>query len=112
MSQKPCDNAEYAESTHSHPSVVSVVTLDLRETKCPLNFVKTRLALEKLLPAQVLEVVLHAESDNIVTLEASLQQEGWMLVPQMKEGVNEARGNDVSEIDSHYRVVRISGRIC
>jgi len=33
-------------------------SLDLRDVVCPLNFVKTKLALEELEPGQVLEVTL------------------------------------------------------
>lgn len=32
--------------------------IDLRGTPCPINFVKTKLALEALAPGQVLEVIL------------------------------------------------------
>ena len=49
--------------------------MDLRGTPCPLNFIRTQLALEKLVCGQQLEVLLDAgEPDALVC--AALQGEG------------------------------------
>ncbi len=53
-----------------------VHTLDLRGTKCPLNFVKTRLALEKLPAGAVLEVWILDESESALNIPKSIAQEG------------------------------------
>ena len=50
-------------------------SLDLRGTPCPLNFIRTRLALEKLPASEQLQVLLDAgEPDQLVG--ESLQGEG------------------------------------
>ena len=49
--------------------------MDLRGTPCPLNFIRTQLALEKLTSCQQLEVLIDAgEPDALVC--AALQGEG------------------------------------
>lgn len=53
-----------------------VQTLDLRNAKCPLNFVKTRLALEKLPAGAVLEVWILDESESALNIPKSITQEG------------------------------------
>ncbi len=41
--------------------------LDLRGTPCPLNFIRTKLALERLVPGQILQVDLDAgEPEQLV----------------------------------------------
>lgn len=55
-------------------------TLDLRTAKCPLNFVKTRLALEKLVAGEVLEVWILADSESAINIPASIRQEGHRIV--------------------------------
>lgn len=57
-----------------------VQTLDLRTTKCPLNFVKTRLALEKLSPGEVLEVWILADSQSSLNIPNSIRQEGHTIL--------------------------------
>jgi tRNA 2-thiouridine synthesizing protein A len=52
------------------------VSLDLRKTKCPLNFVKAKLALEKLTLGEVLEVLLLTTSDSALNVPNSFRQEG------------------------------------
>jgi tRNA 2-thiouridine synthesizing protein A len=52
------------------------VTLDLRKTKCPLNFVKAKLALEKLLIGEVLAVLLLTTGDSALNVPQSFRQEG------------------------------------
>lgn len=56
-----------------------VQTLDLRTTKCPLNFVKTRLALEKLRVGDVLEVWILEESQSSINIPQSIRQEGHRI---------------------------------
>ena len=51
-------------------------TLDLRTTKCPLNFVKTKLALEKLAAGDILEVWILLESQSSINIPQSIAQEG------------------------------------
>lgn len=57
-------------------------TLDLRKTKCPLNFVKTRLALEKLPVNEILEVWINAESESVLNIPKSIQAEGHQIIKQ------------------------------
>ena len=54
--------------------------LDLRDTKCPLNFVKTKLALEKLPPGEVLEVWIRAEGESAINIPNSIRQEGHAVL--------------------------------
>jgi TusA-related sulfurtransferase len=53
--------------------------LDLRRTKCPLNFVKARLAAEKLVMHESLEVWLEAEGESALNIPNSLKQEGYIV---------------------------------
>jgi TusA-related sulfurtransferase len=52
------------------------ISLDLRKTKCPLNFVKAKLALEKLVIGEVLEVLLLTTGDSAFNVPNSFRQEG------------------------------------
>jgi TusA-related sulfurtransferase len=52
------------------------VLMDLRKTKCPLNFVKAKLALEKLAIGEVLEVLLLTTGDSALNVPRSFRQEG------------------------------------
>ena len=56
--------------------------LDLRTTKCPLNFVKTKLALEKLATGEVLEVWIAAEGESTLNIPQSIAQEGHVILKQ------------------------------
>lgn len=60
-------------------------TLDLRTTKCPLNFVKTRLALEKLALNDVLEVWIQADSQSSLNIPNSIRQEGHEVLDVQTE---------------------------
>lgn len=55
-------------------------TLDLRTTKCPLNFVKAKLALEKLTEGELLEVWILADSQSSINIPQSIAQEGHRVV--------------------------------
>ena len=56
--------------------------LDLRTTKCPLNFVKARLAVEKLADGDTLTLWLASDSESAVNVPQSLQQEGHTVLEQ------------------------------
>lgn len=60
-------------------------TLDLRTTKCPLNFVQTKLALEKLAVGEVLEVWILAAGESAINIPNSLAQEGQPIVQDVTE---------------------------
>lgn len=57
-----------------------VQTLDLRTTKCPLNFVKTKLALEKVSIGDVIEVWILAEAESALNIPKSIAQEGHQVI--------------------------------
>ena len=50
--------------------------LDLRKTKCPLNFVKAKLALEKIDVGDVLELWILPHAESALNLPQSFTQEG------------------------------------
>ncbi len=53
-----------------------MMILDLRKTKCPLNFVKAKLALEKLPLEGVLTVWILPNAESALNLPESFKQEG------------------------------------
>ena len=57
-------------------------TLDLRTTKCPLNFVKTKLALEKLAIGSLLEVWIMADSQSAINVPQSIAHEGHEVISE------------------------------
>jgi TusA-related sulfurtransferase len=59
-----------------------ITSLDLRTTKCPLNFVKAKLALEKLQTGDILEIWISASSESALNIPNSLAQEGHTVVPK------------------------------
>lgn len=61
-------------------------TLDLRLTKCPLNFVQTKLALEKLDEDDVLEVWILTGGESAINIPQSIQQEGHEILATITEG--------------------------
>ena len=54
----------------------SDVQLDLRGTPCPINFVRTKLRLERMAPGEVLEIWLDA-GEPIEQVPDSLMMEGY-----------------------------------
>ncbi len=70
-----------------------VETLDFRTTKCPLNFVKTRLAFEKLPMKSILEVWISAESESVMNIPNSIRAEGHDVLKQepLEEDANGVR---------------------
>ena len=63
--------------------------LDLRQSKCPLNFVQTKLALEKLPNGGQLEVWIQLDGESALNIPNSLAQEGHLVLRQER---NEAEG--------------------
>ncbi|MDG2991540.1 sulfurtransferase TusA family protein [Candidatus Synechococcus calcipolaris G9] len=60
-------------------------TLDLRGTPCPLNFVRTKLRLEQLPPAQPLEVWLDP-GEPIEQVPDSLRMAGYRVLSVESQG--------------------------
>jgi tRNA 2-thiouridine synthesizing protein A len=54
-------------------------SLDLRGVACPMNFVKTKLALEDLESGDLLEVILD-EGDAMLNVPRSLKEEGHKII--------------------------------
>ena len=54
------------------------MTLDLRGTPCPINFVRTKLQLEKMTAGERLEVWLDA-GEPIEQVPTSLTEEGYQI---------------------------------
>jgi len=69
----------------SFPTMMNAKPLDLRTTKCPLNFVKAKLALEKLPVGGVLEVWILADSQSALNIPHSIQQEGHQIIDDQVE---------------------------
>lgn len=59
--------------------------LDLRQTKCPLNFVKTKLALEKLSRGECLEIWIIAEAESAINIPQSIAKEGHQIMETINE---------------------------
>lgn len=59
--------------------------LDLHGIVCPINFVRTKLALEELEPGDRLEVILD-EGDAILNVPRSLKDEGHRVVKVEPQG--------------------------
>lgn len=56
--------------------------LDLVMTKCPLNFVKTKLALEKLSPGEIFSVAVDAQGQSVLNIPNSIRQEGHTILQE------------------------------
>ncbi|NJK39544.1 MAG: sulfurtransferase TusA family protein [Oscillatoriales cyanobacterium RM2_1_1] len=63
--------------TQANPSKPDA-QIDLRGTPCPLNFVKTKLHLEKMMPGSMLEVWLDP-GEPIEQVPDSLRMEGYQI---------------------------------
>jgi len=64
--------------TPNLPTPIS--TLDLRTTKCPLNFVQTCLALDKLQDGEVLTVLIRDDGPSALNIPNSLAKEGHAVI--------------------------------
>lgn len=62
----------------SNPTIVPDAQLDLRGTPCPINFVRTKLRLEKMAPGELLEVWLDA-GEPVEQVPDSLRMEGYSI---------------------------------
>lgn len=60
-------------------------TIDLRGVSCPVNFVKTKLALEYLEEGQVLEVILDP-GEPIINVPRSIREEGHLVLNIINNG--------------------------
>ncbi|MGK7891607.1 MAG: sulfurtransferase TusA family protein [Leptolyngbyaceae cyanobacterium] len=67
-----------ADVTQSDDALVADNHLDLRGTPCPINFVRTKLCLEKMAVGQVLEVWLDP-GEPIEQVPDSLVMEGYQV---------------------------------
>jgi TusA-related sulfurtransferase len=65
-------------SAQSHPDVQPDAQIDLRGTPCPLNFVRTKLKLDKMPPGSLLEVWLDL-GEPIEQVPDSLKMEGYRI---------------------------------
>lgn len=54
-------------------------TIDLHGVSCPMNFVKTKVALEGIGTGEILEVILD-EGDAILNVPRSVKEEGHQVV--------------------------------
>ncbi|MEE8325135.1 MAG: sulfurtransferase TusA family protein, partial [Candidatus Humimicrobiaceae bacterium] len=61
--------------------------LDLNGVSCPMNFVKTKVALEELEKDDLLEVILD-EGDAILNVPRSVKDEGHQIVKVENMGTN------------------------
>jgi TusA-related sulfurtransferase len=75
-----------------------IPVLDLRRTKCPLNFVKAKLAAEKLQAGESLELWLLSNGESAVNIPNSLKQEGFQVrVMQPSERLHSENVTDAAE---------------
>lgn len=61
-------------------NIKPIATLDVRKTKCPLNFVKTKLALEKLNDNDILEIWVDLDGESAINIPSSVTQEGHQVL--------------------------------
>jgi TusA-related sulfurtransferase len=66
------------DSPNSSTALEADDRLDLRGTPCPINFVRTKLKLEKMAPGALLEVWLDA-GEPIEQVPDSLRMEGYAI---------------------------------
>ena len=67
------------------------IQLDLRGVKCPLNYVKTKLEIEKMNEGEIIQVLLD-EGEPIANVPASLKEDGQEVM-------------NIEKINSHYKVI-------
>lgn len=56
--------------------------LDLRGIACPMNFVKTKLFLDKIAPGEILQVKLD-EGEPVESVTASIKAEGHEIISSL-----------------------------
>lgn len=67
------------------PEIKTDASIDLLGVVCPMNFVKTKLELEKLDKGQILEITLDS-GEPIQNVPKSIKEEGHKIVEVNKEG--------------------------
>ncbi|MFH1779101.1 MAG: sulfurtransferase TusA family protein [Candidatus Omnitrophota bacterium] len=67
------------------------LVLDLKNTPCPINFVKTKLKLEQMNKGEVLEVLLD-DGDPITNVTVSVKEDGHQILK-------------VEKINDHWKLV-------
>ncbi len=65
--------------------------LDLRGVPCPLNFVKTKLQLDKINSGEILEVILDS-GEAIESVPPSIKEEGHKIL-------------EIKEIENYFKVI-------
>ncbi|MGF1458647.1 MAG: sulfurtransferase TusA family protein [Leptolyngbyaceae cyanobacterium] len=81
-------NSETLE-TSPEPSVTPDQVLDLRGTPCPINFVKTKLQLQRMPRGALLEVWLDS-GEPIAQVPDSLKMEGYIIEQLLDQGAYHA----------------------
>jgi sulfite reductase (ferredoxin) len=81
----PGEIAKPAAKIEADQSSMAVISRDLRGVPCPMNFVKTKLALEELAPGKRLKVMLD-DGAPIENVPRSVSAEGHKFLAQTKEG--------------------------
>lgn len=71
--------------SHAELSPVPYTSLDLRGTPCPINFVRTKLQLEKTPPGELLEIWLDA-GEPVEQVPESLAMEGYSIAALIDRG--------------------------
>ncbi|MFC1482681.1 sulfurtransferase TusA family protein [Candidatus Margulisiibacteriota bacterium] len=60
-------------------------TIDLKGVPCPMNFVKTKVALEEIEPGEMLEVILD-EGEPMINVPRSVKEEGHKIIKVIPDG--------------------------
>ncbi|MDK2824120.1 MAG: hypothetical protein PWQ67_837 [Clostridia bacterium] len=66
-------------------------SLDLSGQKCPINFLKAKIALEEMAPSEIIELFLD-EGEPVKNVPRSLEMEGHLVI-------------DIEKVDKIYRVL-------
>ena len=69
------------------PQAAPFVSRDFRGVACPMNFVKTKLALEGLTSGQRLKILLD-DGAPIQNMPRSVSEEGHKIIEQLREGTH------------------------
>ena len=71
--------------------------IDLRGVTCPLNYVRTKLRLEKMEVGQILEILLD-DGEPIVHVPRSVKEDGQKII-------------EINQIDNYFRVLVKKGNV-
>ncbi len=72
-------------------NIIPDIIIDLRGVECPLNFVRTKIQLDKMKNGQTLEVLLDS-GEAIESVPPSLLEEGHKILSKEK-------------VDNHYKIL-------